>query len=107
MSLFGGMMDSFLGAEVNHLVAGYINQNGGVAAIVAQFEQQGLGHIVQSWISSGQNLPVSAEQIMQVFGSGILGQLAAKFGLNPQDLAAKLSQVLPQVVDQMTPNGVV
>jgi len=45
--------------------------------------------------------------VHQAFGPGILGELAAKTGLNTQDLAAKLSQILPQVVDKLTPNGTV
>ena len=57
--------------------------------------------------SEAKPLPISPDQVHAVFGSDVISGLAAKFGLNPQDLAQKLSQVLPQAVDKLTPNGVV
>ena len=72
---------------------------------MAKFAQSGLGDVVQSWISSGQNMPVSADQISNVLGKDTLGGLAQRLGLNPGDLAGQLSQMLPQVVDKLTPTG--
>jgi len=62
---------------------------------------------VRSWIGTGANQPISADQIHQVFGSDAVKELAAKVGLSPDVLAAKLSQVLPQAIDKLTPAGVV
>jgi len=87
------------------VVNSLIQQHGGVQGVVAQLEKQGLGDTVRSWISTGPNQPISADQVHQVFGSGAIGQLAAKAGMNPQDLAQKLSQVLPQAIDKLTPGG--
>ncbi len=61
---------------------------------------------MQSWIGTGANSPISAEQIQQTLGSNTVTQLAAKLGLDPQDVAQKLAQMLPQAVDRMTPGGV-
>jgi len=66
-----------------------------------------MGGVVHSWISTGPNQGITAEQLHQVLGSATVQQLAAKFGINSQDLLQKLSQVLPQAVDKMTPAGVV
>jgi uncharacterized protein YidB (DUF937 family) len=107
MGILDGILGGVVGAELTSIVSGVIERHGGVAGLAAQFEQQGLGHIVQSWIGPGGNLPITADQIHQVLGSSTVTQLAEKFGLNPQDLAQKLSQVLPQAVDKMTPGGVV
>jgi uncharacterized protein YidB (DUF937 family) len=64
--------------------------------------------VARSWISTGPNQPISADQINKVFGgSGVLGQLAAKAGLSPQDLSQKLSQVLPAAIDKLTPGGTI
>jgi uncharacterized protein YidB (DUF937 family) len=86
-------------------VMGMVAKSGGLSGLVSMFEQNGLGHIISSWISTGQNLPISAAQIMQVLGSGQLGQLAAKVGLSPQAASAGLAQLLPTLIDKLTPNG--
>jgi uncharacterized protein YidB (DUF937 family) len=78
---------------------------GGLTGLVSMFTQGGLGHLVSSWISTGQNLPISASQITQVLGSQQLNQLAAKAGLSPQAAGAGLAQLLPSLVDRLTPDG--
>ena len=84
-----------------------IEKHGGIQGIVAQLEQQGLGGTVRSWVGTGANLPITADQIHQAFGSDTVKELAAKVGMSPQDLAAKLSAILPQAVDKLTPGGTV
>lgn len=105
MGLFDGLLGGVVGAEMATVVHGLIEKHGGVQGIVAQFEQQGLGTTVRSWVASGANQPITAEQIQQVFGSQTLSSLATRFGLNPQELAQKLSQALPAAVDKLTPGG--
>lgn len=107
MSFLSGLIGGVIGAELDRLVAGFIQQHGGLSSLVQKFESQGLGNVVQSWINNGPNQSITADQLHQVLGSDAVTQLAAKFGLNPQDLMQKLSQVLPSAVDRMTPDGVV
>jgi uncharacterized protein YidB (DUF937 family) len=107
MGLFDGVLGGIVGAEMTSVVTQLIERHGGVQGIVTQLEQQGLGNTVQSWVGTGPNQPISPAQVHQAFGTGILSELAARTGLNPQDLAQKLSQVLPQVVDKLTPAGTV
>jgi uncharacterized protein YidB (DUF937 family) len=107
MGLFDGLLGGVVGAEMATVVNGLIEKHGGVQGIVAQLEQQGLGGTVRSWVGTGANQPISAEQIHQAFGSDAVKQLAAKMGMTPEDLAAKLSSVLPQAIDNLTPGGVV
>ena len=107
MGFLSGVLGGVVGAEMLTVVEGAIKQHGGVAGIVSQFEKQGLGPTVRSWVGTGPNQPISAEQVTQGLGSGVLGQLAAKAGLSPADLAQKLSQVLPQAIDKLTPGGVI
>ena len=78
---------------------------GGLGGLVQQFEQGGLGHLVQSWIGTGQNLPVSADQLSSVLGSDTVHNMAAKLGMDHGDMLGQLTQLLPQVVDKITPNG--
>jgi uncharacterized protein YidB (DUF937 family) len=107
MGLFDGVLGGVLGAEMTTVVSGLIEKHGGVQGIVAQLEQQGLGPTVQSWVGNGANQPISAAQVHQAFGPEILSQLAAKAGITPQDLTQKISQYLPQVIDKLTPGGIV
>lgn len=78
---------------------------GGLPGLVQQFEQAGMGHIVQSWIANGANLPVSADQITKVLGSAQVQQMAQSLGINPQQMGGALAQILPHIVDHLTPNG--
>jgi len=105
MGLLDGLLGGVIGAGVASLVNGLIEQHGGVQGIIDQFEKQGLGATVQSWVGNGPNQAVSPEQLHQVFGPDTLKQLAAGAGISTQDLASKLSEILPQVIDKLTPNG--
>jgi uncharacterized protein YidB (DUF937 family) len=105
MSLLDGLLGGAIGGEMATVVNSFIQQHGGVQGIVSQFQKQGMGATVQSWVGSGPNQPISADQVHQVFGSGMIAQMAAKAGMNPQDLAQKLSQILPAAIDKLTPEG--
>src|SRR5271167_2900413 len=107
MGLFDGILGGVVGAEMATVVNNLIEKHGGVQGVVAQLEQQGLGGTVRSWVGTGANQPITADQIHQAFGSDAVKQLAAKVGLSPDVLAAKLSQVLPQAIDKLTPSGAV
>lgn len=107
MGLLDGVLGGLVGAEMTSVVNGLIQRHGGVQGIVSQMEQQGLGETVRSWVGTGANQPISPTQVTQAFGSDTINQLAAKFGLNPQTLTEKLSQILPQSIDKLTPGGTV
>lgn len=107
MGMFDGILGGAVGAEMATVVNGLIEKHGGVQGIVAQLEQQGLGGTVRSWVGTGANQAITPDQIHQAFGSDIVKELAAKVGLSPDVLAAKLSQVLPTAIDKLTPGGAV
>ena len=106
-----GMLDGVLGGVVGAAMVGVVNhvleQNGGVQGIVNQFEKQGFGSTVRSWVGTGANQPITADQLHQVLGSGTVQELAAKAGLSVPEFTAKLSQLLPQAIDKLTPGGVI
>ena len=107
MGLLDGLLGGLVGGEMATVVNGLIERHGGVQGIVTQLESQGLGPTVKSWVGTGANLPITADQVHSAFGSEAVAGLAAKFGLNPQEVAQILARTLPQVVDKLTPNGVV
>jgi uncharacterized protein YidB (DUF937 family) len=106
MGMLDGLLGGAVGAEMATVVNSLIEKHGGVQGIVAQLEQQGLGGTVRSWVGNGANQPITPDQVHQAFGSDMVKQLAAKIGISPEDMAAKLSQILPQAIDKLTPGGV-
>ena len=112
-----GLFDSVVGAlsggqsagsnPLLNIVMQLINnpQTGGLGGLVQSFEQGGLGEVVKSWVATGQNLPISAEQIKAVLGGGQLQDIASQLGVSTEQASGSLADLLPQVIDQMTPNG--
>ena len=106
MGLFDGVLGGVVGAGMVTVINGILERHGGVQGVVGEFERNGLGQTVRSWVGTGPNDPISASDIQRVLGSDLLQQLSAKSGLSQQDLADKLSQILPHAVDHLTPDGV-
>ena len=84
---------------------GHDAQSGGLGGLVSKFAQHGLGDVINSWIGTGQNQAIGAEQLSSVLGSDTIAGLAQKLGLSHGDMASQLSQMLPQIIDQLTPQG--
>lgn len=120
-----GLLDQVLGAATQALggtgqqggqpnwpalIAGLLangSVQGGLAGLLQQLQAGGLGEQVQSWISTGANLPVSGSQLASALGGagGLLGQLAQQAGVSHAEAGEQLSQLLPQIVDRLTPQG--
>lgn len=78
---------------------------GGLAGLAEQFQRGGLGDVMNSWIGTGQNQPVSPDQLGGVLGGDLLSQITQHTGMSQGDVLGQLSQMLPQMVDKMTPEG--
>jgi uncharacterized protein YidB (DUF937 family) len=78
---------------------------GGLGGLLEQFNRAGMGDIAKSWVGTGQNLPVSPDQLGQVLGGDALSKMSRQLGMDQGDLLGQLSHMLPQVVDQLTPKG--
>jgi uncharacterized protein YidB (DUF937 family) len=100
---------SILGGSSNPLATELLqminNQPGGLSGMLQSFHEKGLGGLAASWVGTGQNLAISADQIQHVLGSDQVKQLAAKVGISPEAAGAEISQLLPSLVDRLTPNG--
>jgi len=80
-------------------------QGAGLTGLVESFQQKGLGDIASSWIGTGQNAPISADQLKDGMGRELLETIAAKAGLSTDEAADKLSEHLPNIIDKLTPDG--
>ena len=110
-----GLLDSVAGAVLGKLggqqggmaqiALDMFNQNGGLSGILDKFKEGGLAEQAASWVSKGENMPISAEQLSGVLGSDAIAGMAAKFGISPETLSAQIAEHLPTVIDKLTPNG--
>ncbi len=104
-----GVLDSLISGDVSaelvNVVNGFIQKQGGVNGLVNQFEKQGLGPIIRSWVGTGENHPISPAQIQRALGYETVQQLGAKASMSPDEMAAKLSEILPKTIDKLTPKG--
>ena len=89
------------------VVLSLMTQGGGLQGLVNQFEQQGLGHVVSSWIGTGENLAITPDQVQAVLGEPHIAAVAAKLGLSSADVTNQLAGLLPHAVDSVTPAGAV
>jgi uncharacterized protein YidB (DUF937 family) len=98
-----------LGGTSNPLASGLLqmiqNQPGGLQGLMQNFHDKGLGAVASSWVGTGQNQPISSDQIHQVLGSDQVKALAAKAGISPDMAGGAIAQLLPGIIDKLTPNG--
>lgn len=111
MGFLESMLGSALGAGNTQqgglagALGGLLTEHGGIEGLIARFNEAGLGGLVSSWVGKGENLPISADQLSSVLGSDALAGIAARLGIDPAQAAGSLSQMLPGLIDQLTPNG--
>jgi uncharacterized protein YidB (DUF937 family) len=92
-------------AIVAQILALLQNRAGGIGGLLQTFQQSGLGHVFQSWLSTGPNLPISADQLRSVLGNDWIARIAQATGLPPEKIEQELSVLLPRVVDHVSPDG--
>jgi len=110
MGILGNLMQNLgggggQGALVTALLSVLQNRQGGIAGLASAFQQQGLGDVVQSWIGTGQNQPISPDQVTQVLGHDQVQQVADEAGVSHEEAKSGIAAMLPQLVDHLTPNG--
>ena len=98
----GGMLGGMLGGGQSNVSAPNM---GGLGGIMDAFQKGGLGHLADSWVSQGENMPVSGDQISHVFGQDKISEIANQLGMSHGDVSGGLAQILPQLINHVTPNG--
>jgi len=105
MGLFDGLLGGIVGAGMVSVVSGIIEKHGGIQGVVSEFERNGLGPTVKSWVGTGPNKQISPNDLGGALGSDKISALVEQTGMSRDELLRGLSQYLPQVVDQLTPHG--
>ncbi|MET4577128.1 YidB family protein [Ottowia thiooxydans] len=78
---------------------------GGLGGLLNKFTQAGHGDVANSWIGTGQNIPVTGAQVSDVFGQGTIGDIASKLGVDGNTAAGGIAAILPELIDRLTPQG--
>ena len=100
----GGGLGDLLG-QVLGGAGGRGGMGGGLGGLLTQLQQSGFGDQADSWVSRGANQPISPDAMSEIFGRDGLEQISKQAGVSQDDAARGLSQLLPEVVDHMTPDG--
>jgi uncharacterized protein YidB (DUF937 family) len=87
------------------LALSMLQQNGGLEGVLNKFRQGGFGQQADSWVSTGQNMNISADQLQQVFGSSTIRDLASRLGMPEDQASSAMAQMLPEVINNLTPQG--
>lgn len=106
-NVLGGTPASDASGQVNWMQLGIsiLDKFGGIDGLMNKFNESGLGNVIASWVGTGNNLPISAEQIMAVLGKKNVAEAAAKAGTDTETAASGLAEVLPGLIDKLTPKG--
>jgi uncharacterized protein YidB (DUF937 family) len=84
-----------------------VGGSGGLGGLIGAFQKKGMGDMISSWISTGPNPPITANQLTDVLGQDTIGQFARKAGVPTGEAGGILAGLLPSVIDQLTPDGTV
>lgn len=104
-SAFGGSRGSELGDVLGSLFGNGAGGGGSLGGLLEQFQRAGFGAETQSWVGTGQNQPLPPGALEKVFGKSGISEIAAAAGVSETDAARGLSQLLPEMVDRVTPTG--
>ena len=101
----GGGLGGMGTAAIIAVVLQLLQRNGGLGGLLQQMQRSGLGAQGQSWVGTGQNMPISPDMLSQIFGPGQMDDIARQLGVSQDEAATTVAQTLPDVVDRMTPTG--
>ena len=100
---------SVVGNKQNEIMPIIINliseQSGGLSGLIQKFTSKGLGNIATSWVGTGKNLPISPAQIQDVLGADAIKNMSSKLGMDTNTFTKQLSNLLPEAVNTLTPDG--
>ena len=116
MGLLDGLMGSLLGGQQQggtnpllqiamQMLADRGNAGGGLGGLMNTLQNAGLGDQLKSWIGTGENMPISGDQLSQAVGSDKLREIASQLGMSHGEVSGGLADILPQMIDKLSPNG--
>ncbi|WP_017345809.1 YidB family protein [Pantoea sp. A4] len=109
MGLLDGVTNALVGqgtsSSPHQAIFAWIEEQGGCESILEKFRAEGLENTVQSWLTSGDNLPLTSERITAILGSPAVQSLAVKLGVDTEKASTILAEYLPKIIDTLSPEG--
>jgi uncharacterized protein YidB (DUF937 family) len=108
MALLDNLIDTVLAkvaGDQSSLISKFLKDNGGVSGLAETFQNGGAGEIFASWVGTGDNKAIAAEKINSILGSAQVQQIAQKLGVDPNQASDLIANLLPQVIDKLTPDA--
>jgi len=106
--MLGETGEAASGGGLESTVSGLLGKGAGeLPGLLDKFKAGGMGDVAQSWVGKGANLPINADQVRAVLGSDAVASVAGKLGISQEAAAAKIAEILPSVIDKLTPDGMV
>ena len=109
--MLGGLLGSLGGRQggtSNAMLAtvmALVQQNGGIEGIIAKFKASGMSDAAASWVGTGANAQISGAQVQQVLGVSTVSGVASTLGVDDAQAGSSLAAMLPELINQLTPNG--
>ena len=91
--------------DLSSEVSGMLGSVGGIEGLIQKANEAGLGGVVSSWVGTGANQTINADQVTQLLGNETVQHLAAKFGIDVNQAAPLVASMLPVIIDKLTPHG--
>lgn len=107
-SILSGLAGGNSGSGGNPLlqiIMSLVLQNGGLDGLLGKFRQAGMGAQADSWVGQGSNMGIAPNQLEQIFGSSTMSDIASRLGMSQDQAGSAVSQVLPELINQLTPQG--
>ena len=102
-----GILDQLKGPIMQEVMGLINNQEGGLTGLVGKLKNSGLSDHVSSWIGTGENKAVDANQLSSALGGDVVKNIASKLGISHEEAANSVAGALPEMVDKLTPNGAI
>ncbi len=106
-SILSGLAGSQVsgGNTLLQIALALVQQNGGLEGVLGKFRECGMGGQADSWVSTGPNMGISPNQLQEALGSSTIGQIASQLGVSQDEAGSTMSQLLPELINQLTPQG--
>jgi uncharacterized protein YidB (DUF937 family) len=101
----GSTMGGIGMAAVVAIALQLLQRNGGIEGVLGKLRQQGHAREADSWVSQGDNVPISPDILSDLFGRDQIGEVSRQMGVDPRDAAGGLASMFPEIINQMTPQG--
>jgi uncharacterized protein YidB (DUF937 family) len=99
-----GGLGGILGGLLGGAAAGSV-LSGGLGNLLKEFQSSGHGKAAQSWVGTGPNQEIAPKDLADALGGDTIDALSKQTGMGRDELLSGLSQQLPDLIDQLTPNG--